>query len=344
MNAKTKEIASTPSEPENPAGVRFLPGFGPAKPKPAMREEAIAARLDEMQKAGIEDRQIAVESHVSRAAVDGWKNGSRPKEVTEALSAWLTKIDDEIVKLNGDFVMTPIAGRILRTFEQARTPKSNEGRRGVASIWGASGTGKSETAKWAARMDENVVYVQVDGECRTWTMLLKRVLAAKTGYAGYAGREEPLRERVVREVQGGGLIVFDHAHLLRLKIMEQLLVFPDEEGIALAFIGNTKGYKALMDAKLAQITSRIAGAQLFINMPDKDDVDALLEAWGISGRDERALCQQIGRQDGGLRYLDLTVREARKLALVGGARQIDVRHLKLGAMNAGCWIDVEGDA
>lgn len=344
MNAKTKEIASTPSEPENPAGVRFLPGFGPAKPKPAMREEAIAARLDEMQKAGIEDRQIAVESHVSRAAVDGWKNGSRPKEVTEALSAWLTKIDDEIAKLNGDFVMTPIAGRILRTFEQARTPKSNEGRRGVASIWGASGTGKSETAKWAARMDENVVYVQVDGECRTWTMLLKRVLAAKTGYAGYAGREEPLRERVVREVQGGGLIVFDHAHLLRLTIMEQLLVFPDEEGIALAFIGNTKGYKALMDAKLAQITSRIAGAQLFINMPDKDDVDALLEAWGISGRDERALCQQIGRQDGGLRYLDLTVREARKLALVGGARQIDVRHLKLGAMNAGCWIDVEGDA
>lgn len=344
MNAKTKEIAGAPSEPENPADVRYLPGFGPAKPKPAMREEAIAVRLDEMLRAGIEDRQIAVESHVSRAAVDGWKNGTRPKEITEALSAWLTKIDDEIAKLNGEFVLTPIAGRILRAFEQARTPKSSDGRRGVASIWGASGTGKSETAKWAARMDENVVYVQVDGECRTWTMLLKRVLAAKTGYAGYAGREEPLRERVVREVQEGGLIVFDHAHLLRLTIMEQLLVFPDEEGIALAFIGNTKGYKALMDAKLAQITSRIAGAQLFINMPGEDDVDALLEAWGISGRDERALCQQIGRQDGGLRYLDLTVREARKLALVCGAQRIDVRHLKLGAMNAGCWIDVEGDA
>jgi hypothetical protein len=66
--------------------------------------------------------------------------------------------------------------------------------------------------------------------------------------------------------------------------------------------------------KVTQLTSRASGATVIIGMPDEAEVDAHLEPLGISGRKERELCQKIGCQDGGLRFLYDTVRKARQLA------------------------------
>jgi DNA transposition AAA+ family ATPase len=120
-------------------------------------------------------------------------------------------------------------------------------------------------------------------------------------------------------------------------VIESLIPFPDEYGIALALIGNTKGYKSLMDAKTMQINSRIGGALVFVEIPGEEDVDAILAAEGISGRLAREMCQVIGRQEGGLRTLYETIREARKLQKAAGAARLDERLLKLGAHNAGHW-------
>lgn len=308
----------------------------PPHAKPVMREDAIAARLAAMRDAGIKSSRMAVESIVARDVLEAWIKGKRTREATAALSAWLTGIDEDIAERDGDFFMSPSAERFLRAFEHAREPKGTDGHRGIAMIYGASGTGKSVTAKWAARMDNDVVYVQADGERRTWTALLKGVVEAKKG-SGYPAVGEKLRDVILRSIEPGGLLIFDHAQLIRLAVMEQLLIFPDEHGIALAFIGNTKGYKALMDAKLAQITSRIRGASVFVEIPGEDDVDALMEARNVGGRKEREFCLLIGRQDGGLRYLDATILEARKIARAAGMQKIDLRLLKLGAANAGCW-------
>lgn len=304
--------------------------------QPSMREDAITARLADMLNAGIKLSRMAIESGVAKDKLEAWIKGNRSGEVTFALSTWLTEIDENIAGLNGDFFMSPSAEIFLRAFEHAREQKGNEWQRGIAMIYGASGTGKTVAAKWAARMDSNVVYVQADGERRTWTGLLSGVVESMN-YGGRPAVGEKLREFIVRKITPGGLLIFDHAQLIRLSIMEQLLIFPDEYGIALAFIGNTEGYKNFISAKLAHINSRVRGSIVFVEIPGEDDIDALLEARGVGGRKERDFCLLIGRQDGGLRYLDAAIFEARKIAYATGTQKLDLRLLKLGATNAGCW-------
>jgi len=305
--------------------------------KPPMREDAIAARLTAMREAGIKPLTMAIESKLELNALESWVNGQRESEVTKALSDWLAGIDDEIAAREGEFVMIPTSARIVKAIEQARAPRGKDGRRGVALIYGASGAGKSETAEWLARMDENIIHVQADGECRKYVPLLKAVAEEKTGYGGHPAVGEKMRDYIIRNFSRGSVLIFDHAQLIPLSVMEQLLIFPDKHGIALAFIGNTQGYNALINAKMAQIISRVAGAHILIEIPGEEDIDPLLEAWGVAGRPERTFCMMIGKQDGGLRYLAETVREARKLALATGAQKLDARLLKIGAAKAGCW-------
>ena len=311
-----------------------------SKAKPIMREDAISARLDAMKEAGIQDRTIAIEAKIKMNEIKEWSNGSRKKEITKAISEWLTEIDDEIAVREGNFVMTPTSARIVKAVEQARATRGSDRRRGVALIYGASGAGKSETVKWLARMDDNACYIQVDGERRKYVPLLKSIVEMKYGYGGHANVGEKMRDHIVRNFPPGSVLIFDHAQLIPLSVMEQLLIFPDEYGIALAFVGNTRGYNVLINAKLAQITSRVAGAHIIVEIPSEEDIDSLLEAWGVAGRAERKFCMMIGKQDGGLRFLSETVREARKLVRASGTQKLDERLLKIGAVNAGCWGNV----
>lgn len=304
--------------------------------KPIMRTEAIETRLADVRNSGMNLSRIAIESKVPKDDLEAWIAGKRSTETTRALSSWFADIDEEIEKLNGDFFMSPLAEQFINAFERAREPKGSDGTRGVAMIYGASGTGKSATGKWASRMDDNVVYVQADGERRTWTGLLTGV-AESMRYGGLPAVGEKLREFILRKIEPGGLFIFDHAQLISEGVMTQLMVFPDEHQIALAFIGNTKGYKSFKNAKLAHISSRVRGSIVFVEIPGEGDIDSLMEARRVGGRKEREFCLMIGMQDGGLRYLDNAIFEARKIAHASGAQKLDLKLLKLGAANAGCW-------
>lgn len=305
--------------------------------RPIMREDAIAARLSDMLKAGVKLSRVAIESNVSKDKFESWIKGDRDGEITQELSNWLTGIDEDITARNGDFFMTPSSETILRAFEHAREPRGRERQRGIAMIYGASGTGKTAAAKWATRMDSNkVFYTQADGERRTYVGLLGGITESM-GYGGQPAVGEKLGEFIARKIPPGGLMIFDHAQLIRGGVMEQLLIFPDQYEIALAFIGNVQGYRKIIDAKLAQINSRVRGSIVFVEAPSEDDIDAMMEARGIGGRKEREFCLMIGRQDGGLRYLDATIIEAKKIAYASGVQKLDFRLLKLGATNAGCW-------
>lgn len=306
------------------------------------RPGEIAARIHEMIDAGESLAGIAIESGVALDGLATWLSGEPGKykgepgyDETVWLSHWLNEVDADIAKRTGDFVLTPGARRYLRAFEHARAERDSEGRRGVAMIFGSSGTGKTEAARYAARMDHNVVYVLVDGESRTWTRLLGEVANAAGSYGG-PNTGETFRELVLRKVSRGGLLIFDHAHMLRQSLMEQLLSFPEEHSIGLAFIGNLSAHTALTSKKVVQLTSRASGATVIVGMPDADEVDAHLEALGIAGRKEREFCQLIGRQDGGLRFLYATVRKARQIAGSPSAAPGE-RLLQVAAAKVGCW-------
>lgn len=295
------------------------------------RANAIAARIYEIKESCGHLRGVALESGLmSEDMVSGWLSGKREADATGKLSVWLDAVDSDIADRTGDFIMSPTSRRILSAFEYVREPRDNKGRRGVGLIIGSSGSGKTYTAEYAARLDNAISYVLVDGESRTWTGLLGEV-ARSLGSNGSARNGETLKSLVIRNMTAGGLLIVDHAHLLPFRIMEQLLTFPEENGIGLCFIGNVDLLASLNKQKLTQITSRASGATVVIDMPNEEEVDAHLLSLGITGISERVFCQAIGKQDGGLRYLYGTVRKAEQIAAGMGNVPISITLLKVAA-------------
>lgn len=304
--------------------------------RPPMRPDAIAARIAEMQAAGVKLGKMAVESGVARLVLEGWIKGSRDKDTTARLSTWIQDMDEALAKAGGGLVMTPTVKRMLNAFEKARERRGKDEKRGIAAIFGASGASKTATAKWLESVDDGVVHLQINGECKTYVSILKAILG-KRQHWGFAANGEAVTDAILRDMGKGDLIILDHAQLLQMRVIEQLTVFPDEHGIALALIGNTAGYKSLVDSKTKQILSRVGGALVHVDIPGEEEVDAILEAEGISGAKAREFCLMVGRQDGGLRYLYEAIFEARKLLMAKGQQRLDESLLKLGAVNAGVW-------
>ncbi len=301
------------------------------------REDAIAARINEIWDACGSLQGVAIESGLMTVErVTAWLDGRRDPDSTAKLSTWLDAIDSDIAERAGDFVMTPTARRFLSAFEHARAPRDGKGRRGLAMIFGSSGAGKTCTAEYAARMDSDICYVLVDGEAKTWVGALGEV-ARVCGRDGASRNGETLKSLVLRLLSPGGLLIFDHAHLMQPRIMEQLLTFPEEHQIGLAFIGNLSLHAKLAREKLTQLTSRASGATVIVGMPDEEEVDAHLINLAISGRKEREFCQTLGQQDGGLRYLYETVRKARQIAAGMGNQPVNESMLKAAAKKIGCW-------
>lgn len=311
----------------------------------------IRAYVDDLIAAGINPARIAVEADVSAQRLKAWLNGSGGENILPALAAWKAE-SEAAAGLNSGFVLTPTAERIIRAFDRARQGKggvahNDDGhtqQRGIALIYGASGAGKSETAEWYQAQQNGtrpigiwpVVLVRCTGAERNQSALFGSIIDGLKGGGLYRQTHESKLETILNHVQQGGLIVFDEAQLLPLRRMDELRYFPDQCGIAVAFMGNMAGYKELVDAKIGQITSRVGGALVVIDAPCEGDVDALLDAWEIRGRKVREIALMIGTQDGGLRKLADSASFAKVFAKASG-KPIDADLFKAAAVAAGAY-------
>jgi len=329
----------------NNSGISTVGAAGAVRSAPGLSESVVRGRIADFLDGGVSLNRMAVEAGVSSGDLKRWVDGTVGDAVKDALVAWLSDIDSEMQASADDFTETPTARRIIRAFDQARQAKDDRGQRGIALIYGASGIGKSKTARYYAKRENameparatNVVYVQLDGENTTWTAALNAVVGSARGAYGLdAYKERNLRQWITNHVPEGGLLIFDEAQLLPTRRLDELRIFPDECGIAVAFMGNTAGYRALESAKIAQITSRVGGARVVADKPAEGDVDALLEAWKLTGRKLRELAVMIGTQDGGLRFLGAAVRAARVYAKASG-HEVDERTFRAAAVSVGAW-------
>lgn len=315
--------------------------------------EAIGIRtyVDDLIAAGITTARIAVESGIAAARLKAWLAGKADPDILPALAGWKTETEAAGALDNG-FVMTPTAQSIVRALDRARQPKGGAARlgkeeiqqRGIALIYGASGAGKTETAEWYQRQQNGkrnlgawpVVLVRCTGDEGSTGKLYGAIIDAMQDGGFYRQSHESKLDAIVHHIPAGGLLIFDEAQLLPLRRMDELRYFPDCCGIGLAFMGNMAGYKELVDAKIGQITSRVGGALVVIDMPREGDVDALLDAWEIRGRKVRELALMIGMQDGGLRKLSDAASAARIFARASG-KAIDADLFKAAAVSAGAW-------
>ncbi|MDR2188890.1 MAG: AAA family ATPase [Azonexus sp.] len=309
-------------------------------------DRQLRAYIDDLLAAAMPPSRIAIEAGVSLQGFKAWLNEAGGGDVAPALLAWKAAIE-RAAEHAGGFVKTPTAQKIIRAFDRARQAQGGTAQRGIALIYGASGVGKSETAAWYQGQHQEtrafgqwpVALVRCTGLERDAAAIHTAILNSMAGeFFHYRQTHEKKIDAIVARLSHGGIIIFDEAQLLSHRRLDELRLFPDQHGVAIALMGNLSGYKELVDAKIAQIMSRVVGARVVVDAPSEGDVDALLDAWEIRGRKERALAVLIGTQDGGLRLLSSAVSAARLLAQAKGAA-IDADLLQAAAASVGAWGD-----
>lgn len=125
---------------------------------------------------------------------------------------------------------------------------------------------------------------------------------------------------VIQRLQGRrGLLVVDEANWLNLESIEELRYWHDVTGVGICLAGNEELVQSIKAGpkrdQLARLLSRIANMHEQ-RMPERDDVRAFCDAWGIEQPDIRNYLEKIATtpDSGGLRECKQLIEAASMLA------------------------------
>lgn len=254
--------------------------------------------------------QIAKEISVSPATLSQIMKGTYaadPSKVIDKLEKWLRMREQRqsTPNVNPGFVMTETAKQIMADLTYAQITES------FAVIFGASGVGKTETAREYQRSNNNVWMITASPSRASLTECLYE-LAMELGLDQAPRRKGPL-SRVIRQrlLNSEGLVIIDESDHLDYPTLEELRILQEETGIGMALLGNNKVYTQLTGGRrnedFARLFSRIAKKR-GIHKAKKSDVKAIAQAWNVMGEEEQALMQQVSERPGALRLLTKTLK------------------------------------
>ncbi|MFO4712979.1 AAA family ATPase [Vibrio cholerae] len=254
--------------------------------------------------------QIAKEISVSPATLSQIMKGTYaadPSNVIDKLEKWLRMREQRqsTPNVNPGFVMTETAKQIMADLTYAQITES------FAVIFGASGVGKTETAREYQRSNNNVWMITASPSRASLTECLYE-LAMELGLDQAPRRKGPL-SRVIRQrlLNSEGLVIIDESDHLDYPSLEELRILQEETGIGMALLGNNKVYTQLTGGRrnedFARLFSRIAKKR-GIHKAKKSDVKAIAQAWNVMGEEEQALMQQVSERPGALRLLTKTLK------------------------------------
>jgi len=302
-------------------------------------------RLAAMIDAGLSLSRVAVETGVKRQDLQSWLDSKPGADKAEkSLSIWFEEIDrGEAEESDPGWVETPTSKSIIGALEFARVTPT------IAIIFGGAGVSKTTTAlRYVASPRPEgtgrVYYVSAARWIRSPTAILLEIAEAIDTYlATSAYRNDSLARGILRKLGPGDLLIIDEAQHLDADALDGIRYFHDEsydhneEGVGIAYLGNEEVYTRIARkgrrAAFAQLHSRV-GMRLHIPAPREGDADAVLEAWGIAGRNERRYAQQIASLPGGLRTLTQVLRQARIVAR-GMKRPVDQHVMRASADSLG---------
>lgn len=212
------------------------------------------------------------------------------------------------------YVETPTSTKIIGALEIARATPT------ISIVVGAAGCGKTTTAKsYAASSargagEGTAYYVFANAYNRSPTAILHKIAEAVGAYYVGGYRNHTIAQNILGRLREGDLIIIDEAQHLEARALDGVRSFLDEGNVGIAYLGNEEIYTRISRkgrrAAFAQLHSRV-GMHLDVQCPTAGDVDCLLSAWGIRGRQERAYALQIANQPGALRVLEHVLSQAR---------------------------------
>lgn len=222
------------------------------------------------------------------------------------------------------FVLTPSAKAFMQLLSQAQYAPD------MVTLVGVPGVGKTEAAREYARRNSNVFML-------TASPMMRGPYALLSALSDVMGVREasPLRQpRAIANMIRGKtpLIIIDEAQHVGMQALDQIRSLHDDPDVqcGIALLGN-HDVRARMagggkHGAHAQLDSRF-GAHINRKSTLVGDINALLDAEGIVGEEERKLLRAVAGKPGALRKMCRVLRLARVMASGQEAECLSIEHI-----------------
>ena len=206
----------------------------------------------------------------------------------------------------------------------------------ISMVYGASGVGKTTAIQRYASEGRNVWTVTVS-PTKTALEAALRAVAEAVGLRGLVGGADQLSRDITARLYGSrGLLIVDEAQSLSDLALEELRSIHDACGVGICLSGNEKTYTRMTGGHravaFAQLGSRL-GLRLQLLAVQREDVDALVDAWAIKGHEERQFLRVIGEGEG-LHILTKVLRNASRTADAAGT-QVGIQQIRAASRGVG---------
>lgn len=292
---------------------------------------------DALHQSGLSQAAAAKEIGISPPTLNQWLNGKylgNNEEIEEKVERWLdaqARQFDVSSRMPGKlgFFSSPSSQKILDTLAYAQMAGD------IVCVYGGPGVGKTVTLRQYRDTNPATWIATMAPDSAPVVPALEEVAEA-VGLRDAAGGARKIARAVRRKVEGTrGLLIIDEAQHLSVAALEELRSIHDATGIGLALVGNEAVYARLTGgtraSHFAQLFSRI-GSRLFISRPTIGDVRALAAAWGVKGKAEMDLLQQMASKPGALRGVSKVLALA---SMSAGGAEITVAALRHAWSNLG---------
>ncbi len=280
--------------------------------------EAFSSNAAAARDAGIAESTFA-------AFLNGAYAGDNVKVALKAQSWLASRIERQktarTIQQAPGFQLTPTAERIIPALQWAQVAPD------FVPIIGAPGLGKTRTLEHYRDTNPNVFLVTLEPSCSTVNAMLTAICQAM----GVEERSPTKLSAAIRAKVRGlqALIIIDEGQFASAIALDQLRSLHDKAKVGVALCGNRGIHTKLYgkgDEASAQLFSR-AGMKFRQYKPVDGDIRAMIDAWGVTDKEEVAFLVLLSRKSGALRNLDKVMKLSGMLA-AGKGQERGIAHLK----------------
>lgn len=302
-----------------------------------LRAEIAALQLDTPK---LTQAEIARQSGINGTRLSQWINGRYPGDnaaLEAEIARWIDvykvrQLEARALPAAPEWVPTPSGERVMAALGYAQLAGD------IAVVYGGAGLGKT-TAITRYRATNPNVWIATMTPCTAGAVPALEEIADSLGIEVCGGAAK-LQRAIIKRLRGTmGLLVIDEAQHLSVAALDAMRALHDATGLGLALVGNESVYARMTGgnraAYLDRLFSRI-GKRVRLTRSTKGDIEALIDAWGLTAKECRGALHEIAAKPGGLRGLTKVMRLASMFA-AGSGRAVSCDDIKAA------WRDLGGE-
>lgn len=284
---------------------------------------------------GLSQNKAAQQIGINAAAISGLRNGSYAGNrlaVRQKIEQWLAT--NERREATTSLLPTAPSWFEGATAKQINTALSlAHVTADIAVIFGGPGIGKSATCEHYRDTNRNVWIATIPRHCTSIISMLHQVAeAVGCKPMPHAGARKLFGEISARISTTGGLLVVDEAQHLGIEELDELRCLYDEAKIGMAWVGDTRlDEKTRPSTSVPPQLSRRIGVRRGIKKASEADLQALVDAWGLTDEESIRLLAEIVIRPGALGQVTKCLRLAAIDA--SGIDKVTAEHIR-GAWSA----------